>query len=518
MKVVFFQRDFSELPVQPEVDFLVERYSHQVLGGPKVASLTARGEAAQLFGLINHLRAPIEIVNNLGDVVWWGYVSELAVNMPAASYGVDLGTMYNRVSVAYTDQGIRYTTDWAQDGYSVDEYGKKELLLSLSDMFEAGALQYQAIYLENKRYPTPVLKFPGGEEGTATLTCIGWFQTLEWLYYANPIGKESYEETGEGGREVGEDDRPKLAQSFQIGSSSSWDAKAIWIRAWKAGKNDPTDNLVVSLKADDAGKPGVTLASGQIAGEDMSTSAEWLEFGLSSTITLMPGTTYWVHVARSGAVDVNKYYMVDTNLDFGYPRGNLFLYNSNLGVWSEDIYRRWGDLLFIIMGSLDTTVQMGMIVETCGQFLEGSIIENESGMASSPYRAGDTAGLFELNGLLSVGTANYRRLLCEVTQKRYLRVYEERARPAQVKDSYALNRDGRLLTAALTPIEQSLCPVGIWCHLYDVIPASVDLSLVTDPNLFFIEEAEFDVVAGTYNILATRDQANAMDIGGVIAG
>ncbi len=519
MKVVLYRRDFSDLAVPPQVDLTVNRYSHNVFGGPKVATITATGNAEALFEMINHLRAPVEIVNDLGDVVWWGYISELLVNMPAASYGVDLTAMYNRVSVAYTDQGLRFTTPWDEDDFSVSEYGKKELLLSLSDVFEGVALQQRSIQLENTRYPIPILKFPGGKEDTATITCVGWFQTLEWQYYANPLGKESYEETGEGGREIGEDDRPRLAQSFKIGTDTAWEAKSISIRAWKAGKEDPTDNLVVKLKANDGGQPAVaTLAQGQIAGADMSTSAEWLEFALDATITLQPATTYWIHVARSGAVDSDAYYMVDTNLDFGYPRGKLLVYNTNLGAWGEDIHRRWGDLLFIVLGSLDSTVQIATIIENCGQFLAGAIIENESGMVSSPYRAGDTAGLYELQGLLSAGTANNRRLLCEVTQDRYLRIYEETPKPNKTKDSYALGQDGKLMTAALTPIEQSLCPVGIWCHLDKVIPASVDLSLVTDPNLFFVEEAEFDAENNIYNILATRNQVNAMDIGGVVIG
>jgi hypothetical protein len=518
MKVTFSKRDFTALTVQPKSTFEIQRYSHTAFGGPKSATIEATGSLEHLFELINHLRAPVEIVNDFGDVVWWGYVSEVLINLPTASYGVDLTTMYNRVAVAYTDQGIRYTTDWSEDEYSVAAYGKKELLLSLSDAFDTGAAQYQAIQLANSRYPIPVLKFSGGKESTATLTCQGWYGTLEWTYYANPIGKESYEETGKGGREIGEDDRPLLAQSFRIGSSTAWGAKSIWIRAWKQGVSDPVDNLVISLKANNGGIPGSTLASGQVAGINISTSAEWYEFVLNTTITLQPATTYWIHVARSGAVNPSAYFMVDTNLDFGYPRGKIFLYNTNIGAWSEDIYGRWGDLLFIVMGSLSTTDQIATIIDNCGQFFADAIIENESGIQSNPYRAGDTSGLYELNKLLEAGTYNDRRLLCEVTKDRYLRVYEEASRPGNINDCYALNKEGQLLTPALTPIEPSLCPVGIWCRLYNVIPPSVDLSLVTDHNLFFIEEAEFDVKSGQYSILATRDQVNAMDIGGITEG
>ena len=67
-------------------------------------------------------------------------------------------------------------------------------------------------------------------------------------------------------------------------------------------------------------------------------------------------------------------------------------------------------------------------------------------------------------------------------------------------------------------MNNELCPVGIWCHLVDVIPASVDLSMVSDPNLFFIEEAEYDVAKGLYRILRSHNQFNAFDIGGIEQG
>jgi len=60
--------------------------------------------------------------------------------------------------------------------------------------------------------------------------------------------------------------------------------------------------------------------------------------------------------------------------------------------------------------------------------------------------------------------------------------------------------------------------VAIWCHLVDVIPPTVDLALVADPSLFFIEEAEYDVASGSYNILRTRDQVDVFEIGGAVQG
>jgi hypothetical protein len=517
MKVNLYNRDFSELAVQPDVRFIVDRYSMSVFGGPKQATLQISGEPEKLFEMINHMRAPVEIVNDQGDVVWWGYVSNISINTSAGAFNVDLDTMSNNVAVAYTYQDVRYTTQWSDDADSVVEYGTKELLLSRADVTEADALQFRDVSLANTKNPIPAITFSGGKEGVGTVTCKGWISTLEWQYYSNLSGREGYDEIGRGGREIGEDDRPILVQSFQIAATAAWTASSVWLRVWKQGTSSPTDNLIVSLKADNAGEPGATLASGQIAGANIDISAEWMEFKMSAPVTLQPATTYWVHVTRSGAMDATAYFMVDTNVMSGYTRGKTYLYNTNLSTWVEE-HGQWGDMLFIVVGSVSTTSQIGTLVTNCGQFLTGTIIEDASGLDSNPYRDGETAGIYELEQLLNAGTANHRRLLCEITQKRQMRVYEEPEKPEDKQESYALNPDGKILFAVETEIDQSLCPVGVWCRLQGIIPPTVDLSLISDPSLFFIDDAEYSVQDGKYSILATRDQVNVMDIGGVVQG
>ena len=130
----------------------------------------------------------------------------------------------------------------------------------------------------------------------------------------------------------------------------------------------------------------------------------------------------------------------------------------------------------------------------------------------------DPHGAAELKKLLGAGTANYRRLLCEVTMNRMLRIYEEDAEPEKTGESNGLNSKGELLNAENVLLDPTLCPVGFWCHLEDVIPPTVDVSLVADPSLFFVDEAEYDVEAAQYTVLATRNQANALDIGGAVQG
>lgn len=525
MNLTLYQRDFTRLAVQPPVAFTVGPYTRGVIGGPEEVTVQARGEPAELFRLINHLRAPVEVKNEKGDLVWYGMLRAVLVSASTFEFGVDIDTMSNRVAVAYTDQNIRYTTEWSADAESVAMYGIKEILLSRSDATAADALQMRDTHLAAARLPGRVLEFlasvAAGEaaeaEVVASLTCVGWLETLNWQHYTNLTGKEAFEAAGEGGREIGEDDRPILAQSFQIAASEAWAASAIWLMPWRQGKNLAADNLVVSLRADAGGNPGAVLASAQRPGAEIGTQAEWTEFPLSAAVTLQPGTTYWIHVARSGGVDEEAYFMVDTNRAGTYPRGSIKLWNTNVNAWvTEPMYS--GDLLFSVVGSAETTAQIATLVASCGQFFTGAMLETESGVQSNPFRSGDTVALYELLKLLSAGTAASRRLLAEVTPARQLRVYEEPARPARVRDSYALDQAGKLWAAAGTPVDLSLCPVGIWCHLADVIPPTVDLSMVAEPSLFFIEEAEYDPGAGTYKILRTSEQADVLDLGGVVQG
>jgi hypothetical protein len=316
---------------------------------------------------------------------------------------------------------------------------------------------------------------------------------------------------------VGEDDRPILAMSIVIGATAAWTATTLWLHVWWQGTSQPSDNLVATIRTNNGGIPGTVLATGTVAGSAIPSSAEWVEFALNTGVTLQPATTYFIVVARSGAVDLDSYYMIDTNRDLGYTRGQLYLYYTNNSAWG--IAASKGDLLFRLEGTISTTTQITTLIASAGQFFTGTILEGVSGVDTIPYRAGDSTGLYELEKLLGTGTSNSRRLLAEVTPNRYMRIYEEPAKPATVNGAYGLGDDGLLyFPGTRNRVNGELCLVGIWCRLVDVIPATVDLSLIADPNMFLVEAAEYDADAGAYRITRTRDQANPYQVGGVEQG
>ena len=85
----------------------------------------------------------------------------------------------------------------------------------------------------------------------------------------------------------------KLAQSFQIGSSSTVSSFEAWLK--KTGT--PTGNLSVTIETDAAGSPsGSAVANGtsaSVAESGVGASYAWHEFTFSTPPSLSSGTPYW---------------------------------------------------------------------------------------------------------------------------------------------------------------------------------------------------------------------------------
>lgn len=74
MKVRFLQRNFRHEETLPEgLDVVVNAYSKSVYGGCLEAEIEIKGETERLFELINYLRDGVEIYDEAGNAVWWGY-------------------------------------------------------------------------------------------------------------------------------------------------------------------------------------------------------------------------------------------------------------------------------------------------------------------------------------------------------------------------------------------------------------------------------------------------------------
>jgi len=499
--VVFRKRDQS-LTNQPKgVTFDVERYSKSVMGGCKKASIRVDGSRESLWEFAEFIRRPVEIIHNeSGECVWWGYLAEVRIREENFSSDITIDSMANKVAVAYTEMNKRETTAWSSNAVSVAEYGTFERLFSQREISTAAAEQRRDTKLELYKNPQVETRPQTSRgESQATLICRGWYEPMTRRYYSNDGGLEEYTNIGwgeGGGREIGQDDRPIMGQSFQLSSTSGWTATEIWLRMLKQG--DPTDNILVTLYSDSGNEPNAELdAAAALDASTVTTAAKWTKFTLNTGTALSTGTTYWIRVARSGAVHSTVFCRVGHNAALGYPRGEMKLYSTILSTWVTKNM----EANFKVVGSVATTTQISNIVTDCGEFITSTVIEDASGINTHLYRNGDYTAWTEILALLDIGTSNDRRLLAEVTRPRRLRIYEE---DAITTVNYKLSADGKLYTSAGRLVPPEDCFIGKWVALEDVVPDTVDTSVLASPSPVFIDEAEFDVKSGRWYPIKTR--------------
>ncbi|MHB9032334.1 MAG: hypothetical protein ACYC6L_04715 [Anaerolineae bacterium] len=194
--VRLLERGFSDyLRAEGQWQLIPERYSWHSIGGPQDADIALEGrDERAVWEALELLRCPVEIYNEYQVCVWWGYVHEVSVSVGAITMGVNLDGLANKVAVSYeTDAGEQATTAWSQDADSVALYGTKELLLSAKVVGVTAAEALRSVYLGGAK--TPMAQFEAATSdqvgARAKLHCKGWWQTLDWKYYAAATGTAS---------------------------------------------------------------------------------------------------------------------------------------------------------------------------------------------------------------------------------------------------------------------------------------------------------------------------------------
>lgn len=201
-QIIFRDRNFGDQAAQPDLDFKIQRYSWNVIGGPKQAKIEAIGPDVDLWQLIEMIRKPVWIYSDHEEAVWWGYLAEVRIVVKSAAairdpgisqrikLGISVDTFYNSIQVAFTelippDEGIGERTDtaWANDDDSQAEYGIKELLWTKDNATPTHAETARDMKLEQVKNPIPVISQTRSKKSKATLICRGWWDTLGWRYY-----------------------------------------------------------------------------------------------------------------------------------------------------------------------------------------------------------------------------------------------------------------------------------------------------------------------------------------------
>lgn len=195
--VEFRDRGNNAVRANDGLAWSVGAYSAHAVGGCEEASLSVAGDRNLLIGLLDWLGYSVIIRNEHGNAVWWGFVGAVDVNFGGVTVGLDVETVRNRVSVAYTERAadggqVRGTTPWADDPASQAQYGVHEERLSMGDISEAMALSRRDAYLAMRKTPARTINVHAGGAVGATLRGVGWWQTLGWRYWAQPGGMEQY--------------------------------------------------------------------------------------------------------------------------------------------------------------------------------------------------------------------------------------------------------------------------------------------------------------------------------------
>jgi hypothetical protein len=421
-----------------EDDLRVERMTLAAFGGLVSAEviLPFAGVEEEYLALVGNY---VELWDEEELGRWVGLITNVRVPHGQMTLQASLDDMANSVKVISALGMKNVQTDWVEDVVSIATYGRKQKLLTVSEKTEGETNTLAGKYLELHKEPNIGLDVAGMGGDEVVIGVIGLMQTLDWMYYANDKGYEGYSETGSGGREIGEDDRPKLAQQIQLSSTSGWSAKKIRIRPWKYPENNPpTDDLIVKLCADNSGVPGTALATVTIPASEIGTYSDWVEKEFSSAVSLNPNTVYWITIERSGSVDASKYFMVDTNVDLGYPRGDPYLWYTNLSRWKPAPQK--GDLNFELIGMGSVKEQIENIVTNCGQFLNGVEFQADFATETRVFREGYNTALYELKELLKLESNRAiayvdgnRRLICKLLP----------TEPTAESNYYYLCSDGR---------------------------------------------------------------------------
>jgi hypothetical protein len=430
--VVFRDRGFLAKPVDGLV-FDVERYSWSAKGGPFKATIKVTGDPLKMREMLTWLRYAVEIFNDRGKGVWWGYVESVEIAGRYFTRRSTLDGLYNRVAVAYTSVavgqetiGVRGTTAWAEDADSVREFGKRELLDSFSGTTQTVAVNLRNRKLAKTRFPK-ILKvretmLAPGQEETATITCRGWWTTLEWQYCTIPTRLAMAAWQWRGARPP----RPVGATAANLGLMQTFSltgaTNVLQVGVYGRKIGSPTDNLSLAIYSLTSDVPNQSLGSANLSGVLIQNTSAELLFTFSSNVALSANTQYGLVLSRSTG-DIDDYFLMPVDVP-GYGGG--ILRQGSGSSWSTLA----GESLAFRIYANDmrpTSTQMENIISTYGEFINTVRVLNASGVSSDSYRNGTYYALDEIEDLMEAGTANNRRLLANVDIYRNVAIYEEPA-------------------------------------------------------------------------------------------
>lgn len=246
------------------------------------------------------------------------------------------------------------------------------------------------------------------------------------------------------------------------------DVSFIKLRLRKEG--NPADELNISIQSDDSGAPsGVMLASATLSSAAISSDGyAWCQVDFTVMPKLTAGTTYWLVVQCSGALNASAYYLAGIDESAGYVNGVLRLFNSSTSVWSNRTPA--ADLLFRF-GLLKASDElMRDVFDAVGQDFSGMQIEASTGLTLAPFAREPIDGLSAFKMLLNLGGSDLTPLLAAVSPTRQLRVFPQ---PAAAAPTFLIDQNGSLCDHFGNPVDLELLPWGQWVLIGDAQPVFI---------------------------------------------
>lgn len=437
MKTTFSNRSFT--PANTGfARFMVERMSWEDEGGPKRAWIRASGPLEGLAHLAGFLRYGVEISEDeSGAPAWWGYVNAVEVHAGGVVYRVSLDGLWNRVAVRWRDENPlpgdspawQYQSAWADDLPSQQVYGVKEQVFHLGESRADQASAAAQTYLARLRKVTGESRAAGvGEtagEPYALLECSGWWETLDWQFYAQDRGYTGNIQAGAGGlnQAFGQAaGSSQVEQRVTVTGSAGWTARWFWARLYRVGA--VADNLIAELLT--APSSGV-IASQTVAGTSLSLdSAGWYVFDLGP-VTVTPGVNYYFRLRRSGAVSAGAYYGCKVE-------ENALLGANQFSIWNGSAWTARSPSASLILGVFGQDSLTAQItgMASAAQFLNGAQVKTASGVTAKLFRSGKNRLKAELLDLARSGSGAGKSLRLWINAARLL-VVEARPDPEQVE-------------------------------------------------------------------------------------
>ena len=425
----FLNRDFTErLSVPSAIVFEVDRYSHAAIGGPDRARIRVSGTLLDLWRLTDYLRTPVEIYDNWGETVWWGFVNEMRIQTRAIEFTLSLTPMANSIDVRYTttstgqsQAGTSALAGVAVNQDSIDEFGTKQMIASLTEANETDAQDHRDTLLESLAYPRPQdVEARDVNQASVTLLCHGWWKTLEWRYYSEPATAEVHNNNPTTTQPFGDTTTEKVGQTFTVSSSDAF--LPIKIDVMLASIGSPAGDVTVSIYTISGGLPDTLIDSDDITGstiiQDVNTT--WYTATLDSATDLAASTQYWLEIKRTAAGDASNYFTAGVDENAAYTGGQFYTHNGT--VWAGDATK---DMPFVVTGTRDTNTQITDLLDGVGEFITGYDVPATARELPARNQSGNINALEIVEQLLRHGTSNDKRLVAEVTPGRRLVVSEE---------------------------------------------------------------------------------------------